>query len=131
MPHFHFHVRTSTGLSRDEDGLEYPSLEEAYLEACRTIPGMAAELVHKGRSPMKHAFEITDRDDALLLEVPFAEVLRDDGKLARPRVPRDVANTLTAVERARALTASVHEQVEALREQMRRAQEILYARHRA
>lgn len=80
MPLYFFHLRTPAGLEPDEVGLECPSVEVAYLEACRTMPGMAAELVHQGWNPMHRAFEIADARGALLLEVPFGEILHDEGK---------------------------------------------------
>lgn len=128
MPLFYFHLRTPTGLDPDEIGLEYSDLERAYLEACRTVPEMAVDLVRRGRSPMSHAFEITDAAGSLLLEVPFGEVLQDGRKPRRPPLPSVADRTVSAVTRAQELSVSLHEQVERLRAQMRRSQDILASR---
>lgn len=137
MPLYYFHLRTPGGLEPDEEGVDCPDLETAYLEACRTIPSMAADLVRRGLSPMQHAFAITDAQGAPLLEVPFAEMLRDAGKPRRPPPPNACDQTMTASERAQAsltskhtrtLIASVRAQVEALHEQMQRSRAIPYAR---
>ena len=88
MPLFRFHVRSLAGLERDDTGLEFPDLETAYLEACHTIPEMAADLVREGLNPMSHTFEITDAAGQVLIEVPFAERLRDGRPLRRPKRPR-------------------------------------------
>jgi len=35
MPCYYFHLRTTAGLQRDEEGLELPGLEAAYLVSVR------------------------------------------------------------------------------------------------
>lgn len=88
MPLFRFHVRSLAGLEHDDTGLNFPDLETAYLEACHTIPEIAADLVRQGLSPMLHAFEIVDAAGQVLMEIPFAERLRDGQRPRRPRRPR-------------------------------------------
>uniref|UniRef100_UPI003013BEFA DUF6894 family protein n=1 Tax=Methylobacterium nigriterrae TaxID=3127512 RepID=UPI003013BEFA len=90
MPRFFFHLRTPDGLQWNEDGLQLVNLETAYLDACRAIPAMAAELIGRGQLPMRYAFEITDADGQLLMEVPFSEVLDKSRKRRRP-VPKPPA----------------------------------------
>lgn len=75
MPWFFFHLRSPKGLERDDLGLEFPSLEAAYLEAFRTVPGMSAELAFQKLDPTPYTFEITETGGRLLMEVPFTEVL--------------------------------------------------------
>jgi hypothetical protein len=87
MPLFRFHLRSLAGLERDDTGLELPDLETAYLEACRSIPEVAADLVREGRSPMFHTFEIVDVAGRRLIEVPFSERLKDGRRPRRPRRP--------------------------------------------
>jgi hypothetical protein len=84
MTHYHFHLRTAAGVERDEIGLTCVNLEAAYLDACRAIPGLMTELMRKGHDPGCCAFEIHDRADQLLMEVPFLERVR---RSPRPQLP--------------------------------------------
>ncbi|MCJ2019026.1 hypothetical protein MKK84_16510 [Methylobacterium sp. E-065] len=88
MPLFRFHLRSLAGLESDDEGLQFPDLETAYLEACRAIPGMAIDFVRSGLNPMSYAFEITDAAGRRLIEVPFSERLRDGRRPRRPKRPR-------------------------------------------
>ncbi|WP_336490632.1 DUF6894 family protein [Methylobacterium nigriterrae] len=86
MTLYHFHLRTAHGLERDEAGLLCPNLEAAYLDACASIPKLAAELIEQGHDPSACSFEICDRHDLLLMEIPFLERVSRVQKPAR-RVP--------------------------------------------
>jgi hypothetical protein len=88
MPLFRFHLHAPNGVEFDDTGLEFQDLETAYLEACHTIPEIAADLVREGLSPMLHAFEIVDAAGQVLMEVPFGERLKDGQRPRRPRRPR-------------------------------------------
>lgn len=125
MPLYHFHLRNAAGLEPDEIGLEYPTLEEAYLEACRTVPGMAAEFVQAGRNPMEYAFEIADESGTLLLEIPFGEMLRNGAVPRRPALPRERARAVSAAERTQQLVASINRQIETLHEAMLASRRIM------
>ena len=85
MPWFYFHLRTPAGLERDDLGLELAGIEAAYLDGCRAIPTMAADLMKKRVDPQRCCFEIADSEGQVLLEVPFTEIL-DKGRkpLTRP-----------------------------------------------
>ena len=87
MPHFYFHLRTPAGWERDQDGLDFIGLEAAYLDACRTIPDMAADLVRRKHDPLPYGFEIADEAGQLLMEVPFSEVLASGHKPRQPIRP--------------------------------------------
>lgn len=76
MPRFFFHLRTETVLELDRTGLDYPDIESAYLEACRSVPGLAAEFIAAGRDPMNFQFEIMRGDGQSMMEVPFREMVR-------------------------------------------------------
>jgi hypothetical protein len=84
MPWFYFHLRSPAGLERDDIGLECAGIKAAYLEACRSVPGIIAELGYGNINPLRYGFEITDAGGGLLMEVPFTEVL-DRGR--KPVVP--------------------------------------------
>lgn len=76
MERLFFHLRTECGLEPDREGIDLPGLDRAYLEACRAIPGLAAEFIAAGRDPMDFRFEITREDGVVLMEVPFRQARR-------------------------------------------------------
>jgi hypothetical protein len=115
VPLFYFHLRTPDGLDPDEDGLVMADLETAYLQACASIPEMAAELAHKGLSPMPYSFVIADAAGETLMEVPFAERMRDPRRLARPNQHA----------RSRRLSGEIAEAIGTARETLQRSREIL------
>ncbi|MGX5776375.1 DUF6894 family protein [Methylorubrum zatmanii] len=125
MPLFYFHLRTPSGVEFDEIGLELAGIEAAYLEACRAIPGLCADLIHHQESPTRRSFEITDATGHLLLEVPFSEVLDGGDWPSRPQ------KFSSRAEQTQYLIGAVREQQEAveatlsetcrLLEQMRKA----------
>lgn len=115
VPLFHFHLRTPDGLDPDEDGLDMPDLETAYLQACASIPDMAAEFVYEGLSPLAFSFVITDAAGETLMEVPFAERLRDPRRLVRPN----------QCARARRLSGEIADAIGAVRATTQRSREIL------
>lgn len=88
MPRFFFHLRTDCGRERDWSGLYYPDLDQAYLEACRSIPELAAEFITAGRDPMEFRFEIANAEGVVVMEVPFRELLRPAAPAPRPQAPR-------------------------------------------
>lgn len=115
MPRFYFHLRTPGGLDPDQDGLVMADLDTAYLQACASIPDMAAELAHKGLSPMPYGFVIAAATGETLMEVPFAERLRDPQRLTRPNQHA----------RARRLSVEIADEIDSVRETLQRSREIL------
>ncbi|KQO86240.1 hypothetical protein ASF36_25040 [Methylobacterium sp. Leaf90] len=73
MPVFFFDVRWSMGLEADQVGLDLASAELAYLEACKAIPGLTAELLSVGDNPRDYSFEIADEAGRVLWRIPFTE----------------------------------------------------------
>lgn len=120
MPLFYFHLRTPGGLDSDEDGLVMADLDTAYLEACASIPGIAAELVHQGLSPMPYTFVIANAAGEPLMEVPFAERLHNPQRTSR----------LSQSARARRLSVEIADVIGMAHETAQRSREIL-ARARA
>lgn len=110
MPLFYFHLRNPQGLNRDQIGLEFPSVEAAYLEACHTVPEISADLVRKKANPARYAFEITDEDDRLLMEVPFAEVLDRGRKPAPPPTTAQLQAAVAQVERSAKLISALRKE---------------------
>ncbi|MGU3663730.1 DUF6894 family protein [Methylobacterium sp. A49B] len=115
LPLFYFHLQTPNGLDPDEIGLEMTDLETAYLQACASIPDMAAELVFEGLSPMPYIFVIADAAGETLMEVPFAERMRDARRLVPPRQGA----------RARQLSREIADAIGTARETVQRSREIL------
>jgi len=67
--------RGETAVAPDDDGAEFASIEEAYLESFRGAQELWPELLRNRHDPRQYAFEITDRDGAVLMELPFAEIV--------------------------------------------------------
>ncbi|MDP4023543.1 hypothetical protein Q8W71_12970 [Methylobacterium sp. NEAU 140] len=121
MPLYHFHLRTESGLDRDEDGLTFDDLDAAYLEAYATIPALAEEMLRTGRDPLACTFVISDAADRPALEVPFRERVRDG---ARPRKsPAQRASCQT--ERAVHLRDALREQHAELRANLERMRDLV------
>jgi hypothetical protein len=115
MPQFFFHLRTPCGLERDAFGLERPSLEAAYLEACRTIPDLCVDLMNEGTAPLACAFLICDADGAELIEVPFSEQLHDGRRPARPAPAPEPLACMAEVAKGRRLVAEMRAQIAEMR----------------
>ncbi|MDP4026757.1 hypothetical protein Q8W71_29560 [Methylobacterium sp. NEAU 140] len=134
MPLFLFHLRTPDGLDRDDLGVEFESLEAAYLDVCVTIQEMAADYVRQGVNPLPFAFVIADAAEAELMEVPFAERLRDGRAPVRPEPRPEVPDLVGDLQRGRQLVAAMRAEVVAMtvgvaegREAARRAWALLRA----
>jgi len=118
MTLYHFHLRTAEGLERDEAGLIRPDLETAYLDACKTIPALMAELVGKGHDPSCCAFEITDAADQLLMEVPFLERVTKGVRSRRPPPPVLSPETQALFNQLDLLTLAINRETARLYENM-------------
>ncbi|MDR7037783.1 hypothetical protein J2X36_002534 [Methylobacterium sp. BE186] len=75
MPLFFFHLLTDDGLEHDDIGLDLESVEVAYLEAMKAIPGVVYDFGARGRRPLHYAFEIVDAEGRHVMKVPFQEIL--------------------------------------------------------
>lgn len=76
MPHYYFHIRSSTGLIRDPEGIELPDLDAALTEAKRAARELLADLIKADAVLDGQAFEISDADGEVLARLPFRSVLR-------------------------------------------------------
>lgn len=107
MVHFFFHFSQGPQLSRDEEGSDFASLEDAYLDVHRAIQEMWEELLSARCDPRDCAFEICDESGRMLMIVPFTEVLDACTRpsAAPPAKPRptypDVATTIDRSVRLR------------------------------
>ena len=74
MPRFYFHVRSSSGLEMDAQGLEFSSLDEAIADARKAgaeilVDRAVEETRLNGRS--LSTFEIVDATGEVVAKVPF------------------------------------------------------------
>jgi hypothetical protein len=76
MPLFFFDYSDDDGgFDPDPEGIEFPNIEAAYLDAYHSAIEMWAEARHQGQDISGHRFIISDTDRRVLLELPFAEAL--------------------------------------------------------
>jgi hypothetical protein len=75
MPRFYFHLRGEDGVSRDTEGIDFESMDEAFLDAFRAATDLWRELLIARKDPRRHAFEIADAAGQVLTVLPFMEVL--------------------------------------------------------
>lgn len=75
MPQFYFHFRDGDVVLKDESGVAFESVEEAYLGAFEAATDVWRELLRERRDPIPCAFEVSNAAGALLFELPFTEVL--------------------------------------------------------
>ena len=110
MPLFYFHLTVSGERSPDDLGVEFESVEAAYLDAFATAREMWSELLQRREDPTTHCFEICNADGELLLTLPFTEVLEAGQKPMRPSQAINASKNL--IEKTRALTAALIQQIE-------------------
>ena len=125
MPWFYFHLRTPMGLERDDAGLEFASIEAAYLEACHTVPEMSADLVRRKANPARYVFEITDGCDRALIEVPFAEILDCGRKPVPPHRTAQKQAAAAQMARSADLISALREEHAATRDKLAETRRLL------
>ena len=129
MPHFFFNLCSPGAIETDTDGLQFESLDAAYLEAYRAALSISLELLHARVDPNAHRFEIRDAEGTLLLDLPFSEALRPTPSARPKRLPSAIAvsETFQRTEQLRGdIIAQVNRarlMVAAARETMRRSSE--------
>jgi hypothetical protein len=67
--------RGEVSVAPDHDGAEFASIEEAYLESFKGAQELWPELLRNRQDPRQYAYHITDSDGAVLMELPFAEIM--------------------------------------------------------
>jgi len=73
---FYFHLQTPDGLEPADFAVWCEGPEDAFAEACRAIPDIAAELEREGRDPMDCQFLIHNGKGDEMFMVPFSEFIR-------------------------------------------------------
>lgn len=119
MPRFYFHLQRPDGLMSDDVGMELPSPEVAYLEACKAITDTIVELVADGFNPAHCAFHVADQRGECLWTVPMLERVRTGpsprSDELRQRLDNASADLRRELEEFRLNRASVQATVDALR----------------
>jgi len=126
MPLFFFHLRGGPeGLDLDQDGLDLPNVEAAYLEAHQTALDMAQDWLRQRQNPRGYAFEIMNAAGEFLVELPFSEALDRQAGRRSANLPRAIKTAMARGDRMKRLSAEVAEQVRLVQENLRRSQDLL------
>ena len=80
MPHYYFHVREGSDLSRDEEGQELPNAEAARREAISSSREILGEKLLHGGSLDHRTIEIADATGHVVDVVSSNDVLYQGGK---------------------------------------------------
>ena len=76
LTRFFFDRVGSSRTDRDTVGASFTDLEAAYLDAYESALEVSVEMLRRRENPIGGRLEIRDEQGRLLMEVPFAEVLR-------------------------------------------------------
>lgn len=120
MPRFHFNFWEADGLSPDPIGVEFDSIERAYLAAFETGRDMWTELLRQHKNPLQCAFEITDVNQRVLITVPFSEVLE--------MVQHRSSKTMPEPHKVHSEVAECHQRAMRLIDEIRTATELAQKR---
>jgi Domain of unknown function (DUF6894) len=125
MPRFYFHFRSQQGLSPDLDGVEFPGLNEAYIDAFRAATDLWRELLVERVDPRDYSFEIANADGQLLLVLPFAEVLNGTWRPKPARIFELIERAQQAASRSVDLTDQIWSQVLMAKRNLAQSLEVL------
>jgi hypothetical protein len=76
MRDFFFHLKTPSGVEPAQLSISCEGPEIAFMEACRVIPDIAAEMLRAGDDPMACQFVIHNAVGEEMFTVPFSELIR-------------------------------------------------------
>jgi hypothetical protein len=76
MPRFYLHIRNGTGFTRDEEGLDVPSLAAAKQRAAEGARSLLSAEICSGQLDLRGRIEVADEAGDVLLVVPFEEVIQ-------------------------------------------------------
>jgi hypothetical protein len=125
---FYFHFRDQGKLSIDDVGMDYTSLEAAYLDAFAAARDMWHERLVEQHDPRDCAFEITDAAGRVLMTLPFAEVLEACHRGGADRPPHKRAGLVTALEsfeRHQRLREEMGVQLQLVRASLQKTRELI------
>lgn len=111
MAKFYFHFREGELLSPDDQGSDFPDVEEAYLSAFHTAQEMWRDLLVERRDPRRCSFEVNDAQGRTLFVLPFMEILEacrtNAAKTESPAARTAVDIHLKAVRTSNAIRAEL------------------------
>ncbi len=126
MPRYFFHLATDAGYSIDEEGLNFEDLDAAYLDACRAVLDMSLHMLRSQQDPNRHRFDIADDAGAVLLDIPFSEVMRSRSSTSVGREKVDLhAKLEVGLTRVRTLRNEVARQITAANETLAKTKLLL------
>lgn len=114
MPRFFFDFSSDGRVVADDVGTEFPSLEEAYLDACQSALEISFEKLRIRSDPHLDSVEILDARRRPLMQVPFSDVLRP--KPSRSPTRQDQCNGIVSsyqqqLTRGKRLKAEISEEL--------------------
>ena len=83
MTRYFFHLFEASVASRDEVGVEFPSVEAAFLDVHQAALEISQDMMRERRNIHHMRFEVCDEAGCVMFELPFAEVL-DQTDHSRP-----------------------------------------------
>ena len=73
MPRYFFNVRSPSGLETDQQGLDFPNLDEAIADARKAGAEILLDrAVEESHTHSQSTFEIVDASGQVVAKVPFA-----------------------------------------------------------
>jgi hypothetical protein len=113
MPHFFFDFHQGPDVYPDAEGVEFASVEQAYLEAFAGAQEMWSELLKKRRDPRQCHFEVRDCHRELLFVFPLQEVV--DSCFDRP-----LSKPTPSLERATATASAIARHANEINDELQR-----------
>lgn len=74
MPRYYFHIIDGRRIE-DEEGQEFPGLDEARTEAIASARSIMREALWAGRLPLNECIQIADGDGTIIATVPFRDAI--------------------------------------------------------
>lgn len=75
MPRYYFSVHDADGEARDVEGVEFPNLDAAKIEAIKGGRSIMSDSVRRGELDLAAYIEILSQDQEVLCRVSFADLL--------------------------------------------------------
>jgi len=122
MTRFFFDFRQAGHLVPDSEGIEFASVEQAYLEAHRAAQDMWSELLKQRHDPRRCLFEVRNAAGEMLFVFPFQEVMDSCTDRVVPPLQHSLENLLETHNYAKRVR-------DELRQHVRNSQRVLEESH--